>query len=122
MWLTSCWLAEGKAGDVLTVKTLGTERTHACNLTEIGQLWLIWLTCTRPAFPYFEQQDDDRSQMREISCQPEDIHGRRETDAASGLTQNSLFLPRIVPHRTPAGSCAYPPEAAAKPGCGVHTG
>lgn len=32
-------------------------------------------TCTGPAFPYFEQQDDDGSQMREVPSQSEDVHG-----------------------------------------------
>lgn len=31
-------------------------------------------TCTGPAFPYFQQQDDDSSQMRQIPRQPEDVH------------------------------------------------
>lgn len=35
---------------------------------------ITWHTCTRPALPYFEQQDDDSSQMREVPGQSEDVH------------------------------------------------
>jgi len=31
-------------------------------------------TCTRPALPYFEQQDDDSSKMRQVSGESEHVH------------------------------------------------
>lgn len=35
----------------------------------------LWLTCAGPAFPYLEQQDDDGSQMRNVSGKSKDVHG-----------------------------------------------
>lgn len=106
MWLTppSPLVPRARSlGDALTVPTRRTGPVR-------GQPTLtFWLTCTRPAFPYLEQQDDDRGQMREISGQPEDIHGRRETD---GLARNSPVpsSDRSTPNtgrfvRVPSRSC-----------------
>lgn len=70
------------------------------------------LTCTRPAFPYFEQQDDDSSQMREVSCQSEDVHGRGESSEKQLRNQQrwGSWFRRMSSFPLEFGVTASPPQ------------